>query len=328
MDIKTDSGIWGTMFGVPCVVADNFLKLATGSQLKVLVYILRHSGKVCGFDEISRNTGISVQEVSDSVAFWQQVNVLPENDGKTSSIGNISDIMSAPQPEVNIEKESPKAAVSEQPVTRQRQNLSPSEIADIMKKSGEISGLFKVAESALGPLNHMQQNSLIYIHNFLGLSAEVITTLLFYCKNINKTNPAYIEQIAHSWSENDITTLAAAEEDVQRMSQSHDFTGKIMKMFEMNRRPTSKQAEFVEEWRKNGYSDELIKLAYEKTVERINKLSFAYINKILTSWKESGLKTASDVERAESEYKKNGNIGKNSKGSSDIEKYNVVINKF
>ena len=112
------------------------------------------------------------------------------------------------------------------------------------------------------------------------------------------------------------------------MSQSHDFTGKIMKMFEMNRRPTSKQAEFVEEWRKNGYSDELIKLAYEKTVERINKLSFAYINKILTSWKESGLKTASDVERAESEYKKNGNIGKNSKGSSDIEKYNVVINKF
>jgi len=47
VDFKTNSGIWGTMFGVPCIVADNFLKLATGEQIKVLLYILRCSGKNC-----------------------------------------------------------------------------------------------------------------------------------------------------------------------------------------------------------------------------------------------------------------------------------------
>ena len=177
----------------------------------------------------------------------------------------------------------------------------------------------------------MQQNSLIYIYNYLGLKTEIIITLLFYCKNIEKTNPAYIEQIARSWAENDINTLSAAEEEIQRMTLSHELTGKIMKLFEMNRRPTTKQAEYIESWHREGFSAELIKLAYEKTIEIINKLSFAYINSILMSWKDSGYKNAGDVKNAESEFRKNSKGGKKSRNQqddSDIEKYNVVINKF
>ena len=41
MEFKVNCGIWGTMFGVPSIVADNFLKLATGGQIKVLLYLLR-----------------------------------------------------------------------------------------------------------------------------------------------------------------------------------------------------------------------------------------------------------------------------------------------
>ena len=61
MEFKANCGVWGTMFGVPCVVADNFLKLATGEQLKVLLYILRCSGRNCSDEEIALNTGISIQ---------------------------------------------------------------------------------------------------------------------------------------------------------------------------------------------------------------------------------------------------------------------------
>ena len=332
VDIKTDSGIWGTMFGIPCVVADNFLKLASGDQLKVLIYVLRHSGKLCTDDEIARNTGVPLQETREAVQFWQQVNVLPENDNKTADHVTNTNIMQAPDASSENEQIDVSMSVSEKDIPqRQRQNLSPSEIADMLKNSNEISELFKVAESALGSLNHMQQNSLIYIFDYLGLKTEIIITLLFYCKNIEKTNPAYIEQIARSWAENDINTLSAAEEEIQRMTLSHELTGKIMKMFEMNRRPTSKQAEYIENWRKEGFSAEMIKLAYEKTVESINKLSFAYINSILMSWKNSGYKTTDDVKNAEKEYRKNSKVGKKSKNQhddSDIEKYNVVINKF
>ena len=85
VELKVNCGIWGTMFGVPHIVADNFLKLATGDQLKVLIYCLRCSGKSCSTEEISRNTGVSVNDVADSIMFWQQANVLTTNDSVPDS---------------------------------------------------------------------------------------------------------------------------------------------------------------------------------------------------------------------------------------------------
>lgn len=76
MEFKTNSGIWGTMFGVPCIVADNFLKLASDGQIKVLLYILRCSGRAVSAEEISVNTGVAPEQAADAVMFWQQANVL------------------------------------------------------------------------------------------------------------------------------------------------------------------------------------------------------------------------------------------------------------
>ena len=75
MEFKVNSGIWGSMFGVPDIVADNFLKLASGEQIKVLLYILRNSGKMCSAEEISVNTGVPVQQAAEAVMFWQQASL-------------------------------------------------------------------------------------------------------------------------------------------------------------------------------------------------------------------------------------------------------------
>ena len=59
-------GIWGNIFVVPGIVADGFLKIADGSQLKVLLYLLRNNGK--SFD----NSLIS-QPVENEVIFGTNV---------------------------------------------------------------------------------------------------------------------------------------------------------------------------------------------------------------------------------------------------------------
>ncbi|NLT10622.1 MAG: DnaD domain protein, partial [Ruminococcus sp.] len=265
MEYKANSGVWGTMFGVPCVVADNFLKLATGEQIKALLYILRCSGRNCTDEEIALNTGISVQQAADAILFWEQVNVLtPNSTAAGSSIMSAPQLTAAPAPEPQPapelkNDEAPKA------VPRAKQNLNPSEIAQAVSDSKDISELFKIAESALGPLSHTQQNSLIWMHSYLGLKTEVIITLLYYCMSIEKTNSGYIEKIACTWAENDINSLESAQEEVQRLTSYNDFTGKIMKKFEMIRRPTPKQNDFIEQWKKEDFSLELIGHAYEKT---------------------------------------------------------------
>ena len=167
------------------------------------------------------------------------------------------------------------------------------------------------------------------MHNYLGLKTEVIVTLIYYCISIEKTNSGYIEKIACDWADNEINDLGAAQEEVQRLTKHNDFTGKIMKKFEMIRRPTQKQAEFIAQWQKEGFSLDLIGCAYEKTIEQINKLSFEYINKILLSWKESGFTTVKQVRDAEADFK-NSRAPRKKTGEtgSDVDKYKIVINHF
>lgn len=325
MEFKANCGVWGTMFGVPCIVADNFLKLATGEQIKVLLYLLRASGRTVSTEEIVSNTGVTAEQAEEAVLFWQQVNVL-------SSENNINvpkSIMTTNVPQqtntVSVEE---TLLVNTTPLPRRKENLRPTEISDIMNESPAIAELFKAAESILGHINNTMQNSLIWMTNYLGLKAEVILVLLIYCVNNEKTNVAYIEKIAINWSEKDINTLETAQEEIERLTKSNDYISIIMKMFEMKRRPTTKQLEIIEKWRAAGYSNELIHYAYEKAVENTGKLSFEYIDKVLISWKENGFKSNDDVKRAESEYRKRIKSNSESNDTFDAEKYNFVINNF
>lgn len=325
MEFKANSGIWGTMFGVPCIVADNFLKLATGDQIKVLLYILRHSGKSCTDSEIAANTGLTPQQAGEAVMFWHQANVLVQDTPAPVTGNSIMTPPAAPKSEPDVQLPVRQTAVPE----HQRQNLSSSEIAELMKNSADIAELFKMAENILGILNHTRQNSLIWMFSYLGLKKEVIITLLAYCASIDKTNAGYIEKIAADWSENEINDLTAAQEEVSRLNESRNYISQIMRTFEMKRRPTSKQMEIISQWKNIGFNMELIHYAYEKTIERIDKLSFEYINRILLSWRDSGLSTVQDVKNAEADYKKNKKSGSKDSGDDfDVDKYKIFINNF
>lgn len=325
MEFKANCGVWGTMFGVPCVVADNFLKLATGEQIKVLLYLLRASGRSVSTEEIALNTGVTAQQAEEAVLFWQQVNVLSSD----NTINVPKSIMSESVPQqtntVSVEE---TLLVNSSALPRRRENLRPTEITDIMKGSPAVAELFKAAESILGHINNTMQNSLIWMTNYLGLKAEVILVLLVYCVNIEKTNVAYIEKIAMSWSEKDINNLESAQEEIERLTSSNDYVGSIMKMFEMKRRPTTKQLDIIEKWRSAGYAKDMIHYAYEKTVENTGKLSFEYTDKVLASWKDSGFRNADDVKHAESDFRKRKKSGTETSETFDAEKYNFVINNF
>lgn len=325
MEFKVNCGIWGTMFGVPGIVADNFLKLATGGQIKVLLYLLRYSGKMCSLDEISLNTGVGADEVEEAIMFWQQANVLtPQNSPEIASVRSIMSQQPLDETKQAVPAHKPEA------IPNHKANYSGSEIADIMKDSQDIRELFKITEGILGTLKNSQMNSIIWMYDHLGLKKEVIITLLTYCSSIEKTNTAYVEKIAADWAENDINSMKAAQDEIQRLSASKDYTESIMKLFEMSRRPTTKQDEIIKQWKKNGFSLDLIHYAYEKTLEQINKLNFDYINKILISWNDSGFKSADDVKNAESSFRRKKKEQNSQKGENDpdIEEYKSVINKF
>lgn len=326
MDYKVNSGIWGTMFGVPCIVADNLLKIADEGQIKVLLYLLRHSETNLTAEEISLNTGVSADRVADAVLFWKQVNVLSAT-ASTTAAAATSTVKPIIEPVKEIAPETPAqptAPLGNIPLKTTQ--LHPSEIAEILAANENISDLFRIAETLLGTLTNSMQNTLIWMSDYLCLGNEVILTLLGYCIDADKTNPKYIEKIATDWAENEINTLELATADIERRNQAHNFTNEIKRMFGLRQNPTTNQQKMISKWQNDRFPLDMIHLAYEKTVEQINKVSFEYINKILESWKLSGYSSVSDVKNAEEEYKRKKSGSAVTSDGFDPDKYKMLIN--
>ena len=72
VDYTVHMGGFGQMFGVPNAVVDQYLKLSTPSQLKVLLYLLRHNGQQVEQSEISEALSVSDELVEEALLFWSQ----------------------------------------------------------------------------------------------------------------------------------------------------------------------------------------------------------------------------------------------------------------
>ncbi len=97
-------------------------------------------------------------------------------------------------------------------------------------------------------------------------------------------------------SEN-IYTYEQAEEYLTRRQRQDSAQGQVKTAFGIHdRQLTRQECKYIDTWFLDYRFDiSMVKLAYERTVDQIGKVSFAYINKILTSWHEKGITNTKDA---------------------------------
>ena len=290
----------GQLFTVPTAVADHLLKLATHDQLKILLYVLCHANEALSEEQIMKACKVPAAAIAEALSFWQEVNVLRCDAAAVtvSTAAQTAQNNPAPQPAPAEPAAAPKPAAKPQQTTSASVSMMPSELAAHIGGSDELRQMYAMIEQQNGNvLNYTEQKSLYWMHDHLGLPADVIIMLAAYCISIGSFCPAYMDQIAADWAASGITTHELAQEDIQQREHSRSFTGAVMRLFEMRRRPTSKQQGFIDRWQTLGFSIELIRYAYEKCRDSADdKLSFPFIDRILTRWHESGIKTVAEAE--------------------------------
>lgn len=305
----------GQTFPVPVPVADNFLGLASHDQLKVLLYVLCHAGETLTQEQIAKSCKVLPSAVEEALVFWQNANVLAASP-QTVSV-QLAAAQTAPAQPVPVpapQQEQPAAAPPSVPpgtsvprvqVSSSNFNIRPSEMAERIRKNPALAELFRSAEQLLKkPVNPTEQKSLIWMHEYLGLTPDVLLMLAAYCISTGTFNARYIEQIAVEWQERGVTSHADAEADIRRRTEARTYTGRIMKIFEMQRRPTQKQQAFIDEWQAAQMPPELVQLAYEKTRDqKDDKLSWSYLNGILKRWAAAGIRTVADAEKEGAVYR-------------------------
>ena len=220
MIYNIDLGRWGKIFAVPNCVVEDYIKLASGSAIKVLLYLLYNNQKDVSTEEIAVALNIPTESVDDAFCFWEEVSLLKKNEIRSQDICDVpTEVIEIPQ----------TLKVPIQQKHKSTGSLTPKEIAERIENSQEIAFLFSAAEASFSHiLTHTEQRSLIWMHDYLGLPADVILMLFEYCKIINKTNVRYIETIAISWQEKEILTHEAAENEIQNLKSRHTLSTKVL----------------------------------------------------------------------------------------------------
>ena len=73
MSIRVAPELLGRVFFVPKANIDEHLAYVTGQQLKVLLYVLRHTGEDLEVDDLAGGLHMPAADVSDALQYWLTV---------------------------------------------------------------------------------------------------------------------------------------------------------------------------------------------------------------------------------------------------------------
>ena len=181
---------------------------------------------------------------------------------------------------------------------------------DVIQASRELGfkGLKEEVQRALGRfLTTEDLKILLGFTNYLGLPYEVITLLVYYCKERNTQrgkvrNPSLrtIEKEAYHWAELGIDTMEEAGAYISRQNVRYSRLGQLMEQLQIRGRSlTAAEERYAHQWLDWGFDAGAIAMAYERTCLNTGGLSWAYMNKILNRWQQHGLLTAEAVKQGD-----------------------------
>lgn len=312
MSYQINLGQWNSVFAVPSALADKHLKLASEAQLKVILYLLRHSGEEINSEHLTKSLAITDEEVRNALAFWCERGLIAEQG--TQYVPAASD--DASQRAVSIpEKKQPEKHT---PVSRAVRPDS-AYVAKIMQQDNNLVGLLDEAQTVLGkPLSPGDTATLVMLYSTFGLPCEVLALLINYIASTSNPSIRAIEKLGIAWSDNGVASVEAAEAEIERMTQSHEAWGRVSALLGIRNvgKPTKSQQEHAYCWTVTwGFNDEMILEAYERCVNTKGEYNIKYINAILKRWFEKRIFSLDALEKSENASKKEKKSKSSAKGS-------------
>ena len=181
-------------------------------------------------------------------------------------------------------------------------NYTSEEINKVFSEHSELRSLLVLCQNTLGRVfNTVESNTVLVLRDYLKLAPEYILSLMAYCAEKGKTSLKYIEKMAFTLHGKGIDTPLALEEHLRRKEQFESGEWGLRNMFGIGSRAlTAKEHAAFTRWIIDWSLDsELIRHAYELTVNAIREPSVPYADKILENWHIAGYKTPADIPASE-----------------------------
>ncbi|MBC8545956.1 DnaD domain protein [Clostridiaceae bacterium NSJ-31] len=325
MKYSLNFGIWNSVFAVPTQIVDKHLKLCGVAHLKVLLLLLRRAGEAVELADLAAALNLSAGDTQDALNYWIGAGVLcalPDEDSVRLTVPSTN---AEPAPAFPVASQTPAPRPSGSPP---KLRLTSAEIAKLARSSAEFQALLTETEAALGKtLTSSDLATLASLYDWAGIPADVLLTVIEYCRQIGKTNLRYIEKVAMAWQERGIDTLEKAEHYIRESLEADKRQQLCKAAFGIyDRALTSKECEYIRTWFCDyGFDLPVIKLAYERSIENTGKLSFPYINKVLSNWRSQNIRTPEQVAKESSAFARQKAEQQKPKSSYDIDELEAYL---
>ncbi|MBQ7751344.1 MAG: DnaD domain protein [Clostridia bacterium] len=276
---------------VPFDFIENHLPGANATFVKIYIYLLMLGEKkeVKSFKEIAETLGILESDLVNAVEYWQE-NGLIFADGENVCFG--------------------KADINHEPIQKHdyaEEEVSETQsIAEAISSNAELSDMFMLAQEILGKtITENDMQTIYWLYQDLKMPIEVILLLIEYCVSKGKNRISYIEKVAVSWNEMGLNNVEAVTNYLKSEEQKTGFLYSVRRLMGIADRNLSQiEEQYLTKWHNEFMmSEEMIALAYEYCIIQTAKLSFPYMDKIITRWHTEGITTVADAETDNKKFK-------------------------
>lgn len=254
-----------------------YINNAKKVELRLIMYIFA-KGSDFSPEEAAEDLGQTPEMISSGLSFWRGTGLITEN-------------------ESGIKVQKPKQIAKTTP--EKEENYSVLDVANATMNDNEFRQIVKFVEKTLGDLpNASKQAQLYYLYDNLGMQSDVIMGIIAHCAAAGKTQMSYIKKTAEGIHNDGVETYKELECYLAAKENYKNFESAVKRIIGAGDRAfTKSEKALVEKWEKEwNVSEELLSLAYERTISLISKPSLPYMSKILEGWHNDGIKTAQEAE--------------------------------
>lgn len=216
------------------------------------------------------------------------------------------------------------------------EELPEYEAEDLVRRAREDSGFAAVVQEAQKVLGHVLSSSdlkrLFGIYDYLALPPEVILMLLNHCVSTSRNrrpSMRYIEKEAYVWANREILSLEQAEEYIRRSRERQEDIGRIKEALNIRGRElTATEGKYIASWLDMGFGEDCLSIAYDRTVTNTGALKWGYMNKILLSWHEKGIRTPAEVQEKDGRRKSAPPVKAPADKPIDLERLRAIVEKM
>ena len=229
------------------------------------------------------------------------------------------------------------------PVSTQRvpeDTLPEYRAEDLIRFAAEdpqLQAIYREAEQVFGrKLSPADMKMLAGLYKHLGLPAEVLFTLLHYCAERaaerrpgSVPSPRSVEKEGYDWANREIMTLEQADDYIRFRREQRELTGQVKEVLNIRGRDLSKtEREYVERWLGMGFPPEAVAIAYDRTLVKLGKLHWSYMDKIFQSWHAKRLHTPAAIEAGDSRRRAPAAGGAANSGRVDLRELDEIFDKI